>query len=157
MNDEHAKFMIEAVRLSEESVVSGGGPFGAIIVKEGKIIGRGVNRVTVWNDPTAHAEIVAIREACKYLNSFQLGECVLYTSCEPCPMCIGAIYWARPKIVYFANTQNDAAKIGFDDSFIYEEISKKHSDRLIIFRQIMRDEALDAFKLWSEKSDKIKY
>jgi len=157
MNKEDAKFMAEAIKLSKESVVSGGGPFGALVVKDGKITGTGINRVTLWNDPTAHAEIVAMREACKYLNSFQLDECVLYTSCEPCPMCIGAIHWARLKIVYFANTQHDAANIGFDDSFIYDEISKKHSERFIKFHQMMRDDALEAFKMWSEKLDKVRY
>ncbi len=157
MNNEHEYFMKEAIKLSQESLESGGGPFGTIIVKNGQIIGKGVNRVTVWNDPTAHGEIVAIRDACKNLNSFQLEDCILYTNSEPCPMCLGAIYWSRPKMVFYANTIQDAKEIDFDDSFIYEEILKNNADKKIIFQQILRDEAQEVFKLWSEKIDKIKY
>src|SRR5665213_1222477 len=123
-------FMREAIRLSIDSMRAGnGGPFGVVIVKDGKIIARGFNKVTSTNDPTAHAEVVAIREACKVLNSFQLAGCEIYTSCEPCPMCLGAIYWARPDKMYFANTKSDAAAIGFDDQFIYEEIELNYADR----------------------------
>ncbi|HYC83427.1 MAG TPA: nucleoside deaminase [Candidatus Paceibacterota bacterium] len=157
MENEHEKFMAEAIKLSRESVASGGGPFGAVIVKNGEIVGRGINRVTVFNDPTAHGEIVAIREACKNLNSFQLDDCVIYTSTEPCPMCLGAIYWARPKAVYFANTKDDAAAIGFDDAFIYDELDTPYESRKIPFRQMMREEALEAFKDWSGKEDKVEY
>lgn len=157
MGSSHEKFMLEAIKLAKESVTSGGGPFGAVIVKNQKIIGKGMNRVTVNNDPTCHAEIVAIRDACKNLKSFQIEGCTLYTSCEPCPMCLGAIYWARPESVYFANTKEDAARIGFDDAFIYKEIEKQYSERRIPFFQISRDKALDGFRDWSIKEDKIKY
>lgn len=151
-------FMAEAIRLSEESVTKhNGGPFGCVIVKNGEIIARGYNQVTTNNDPTAHAEIVAIREACKKLNSFQLTDCEIYTSCEPCPMCLGAIYWARPKTVYYANTHADAAEINFDDQFIYEEINRTIDRRKLPFKQIMRKEALAAFTLWQNKADKIHY
>lgn len=150
--------MQEAIRLSIENVTSGkGGPFGAVIVKDGKIIARGANEVTSSNDPTAHAEVVAIRNACKALGSFQLDGCVLYTSCEPCPMCLGAIYWARPDKMYFANTKKDAADILFDDQFIYDEIEMPYENRKLATEQMMRDEALEAFKLWSESVKKIEY
>lgn len=157
INDKDKEYMAEAIKLSEKSVESGGGPFGVIIVKDGKIIGRGINQVTTHNDPTAHAEIVAIREACKELNSFQLDGCSIYTSTEPCPMCFGAIYWARPDAVYFGNTKEDAAKINFDDSFIYEEIDTPIDERKIPFTQLMREEAQKAFSMWDEKEDKIEY
>ena len=157
MNDDHKKFMSEAITLSMESVSRGGGPFGTVIVKDGKIIGRGVNSVTRLNDPTAHGEIVAIREACSNLNSFRLDDCVLYTSCEPCPMCLGAIYWSRVKEIYFANTREDAASIGFDDALIYDEINVPLRERKIAFHQIMREEALSAFHSWTEKKDKTIY
>lgn len=157
MNEDHEKYMREAIALSKESVYSGGGPFGAVVVRDGRIIGRGMNRVTLWNDPTAHGEIVAIREACKNLGSFQLDDCVLYTSCEPCPMCLGAIYWSRPKAIYFANTKEDAASIGFDDALIYEEINVSCLDRKMLFFQMMREEAMVVFQSWTEKEDKIKY
>ena len=149
--------MTEAIDLSKESISSGGGPFGTVIVKDGKIVGRGMNRVTTLNDPTAHGEIVAIREACKNLSSFQLDGCILYTSCEPCPMCLGAIYWSRPKAIYFANTRADAASIGFDDALIYEEINVPYLNRKRSFHQIMRKEAITVFQSWAEKEDKIKY
>lgn len=151
-------FMQEAIDLSVNNVkVNNGGPFGAVVVKDGKIIARGYNQVTSSNDPTAHAEVVAIREACKVLGSFQLTNCEIYTSCEPCPMCLGAIYWARPSRVYYANTKEDAAAIQFDDDFIYKEIAKPIQFRELEFKQVMRKEALEAFVLWKEKADKIEY
>ena len=151
-------FMREAIRLSLENMRSGkGGPFGAVIVKDGKIIARGFNQVTSTNDPTAHAEVVAIREACRELNSFQLEGCEIYTSCEPCPMCLGAIYWARPAKMYYANTKIDAAKIGFDDQFIYEEIDLHLSQRQLPSEQLLNDEALVAFQEWEDKINKIDY
>ncbi len=157
MNGDHRKFMNEAIALSRESVSCGGGPFGTVIVKDGTVVGRGVNSVTKLNDPTAHGEIVAIREACLKLNSFRLDGCILYTSCEPCPMCLGAIYWSRVKEIYFANTREDAASIGFDDALIYDELSVPLRDRRIAFLQIMREEALVVFDSWRTKEDKILY
>lgn len=158
MESPQNQFMREAIRLSVENVKSGnGGPFAAVIVKDNKIIARGTNKVTSSNDPTAHAEVVAIREACKELNTFQLEDCEIYTSCEPCPMCLGAIYWARPKKIYFANTRKDAADIGFDDSFIYDEIGLSFNQRSIETEHIMRDEALEAFNEWKSKTDKVEY
>lgn len=156
-NSTEYNFMREAIRLSVENVTNGGGPFGAVVVKNGKIVATGVNRVTADNDPTAHAEMVAIRNACKELNSFQLTDCEIYTSCEPCPMCLSAIYWARPKRVYFANTKEDAAAINFDDHFIYDEIEKPFTARTIEMTPLLRDEALKAFKIWEEKEDKTSY
>lgn len=158
MIENHEFFMREAIKLSVENMRSGkGGPFGCVIVKNGEIIGKGFNKVTSTNDPTAHAEVVAIRDACSNLNSFQLDECVIYTSCEPCPMCLGAIYWARPKKVFYANTKFDAANIGFDDGFIYEELSLNLENRKLVLHQILRDEAQKAFKEWTKKEDKIEY
>ena len=159
MNDEKNKFfMREAIRLSVENVRSGkGGPFGAVIVKNGEIIATGVNEVTLSNDPTAHAEVVAIRNACRELGSFQLTDCDIYTSCEPCPMCLGAIYWARPDRLFFANTKEDAAEIDFDDRFIYEEIAAPMAGRQLPTVQIMRDEALVAFRLWKQSANKVEY
>jgi len=152
------KFMKEAIRLAHEGLRSDkGGPFGAVVVKGGKIIGRGNNRVTTTNDPTAHAEIIAIREACKNLNSFQLEDCEIYTSCEPCPMCLGAIYWARPSKLYYGCSKKDAANIGFDDAFIYREIQIPPEQRKIPFIQLLRVEALKAFKEWIEKDNKVLY
>ena len=151
------KFMQRAIELSIESINSGGGPFGSVIVKDEKIISEGMNRVTVDNDPTSHGEIVAIRNACKKLNTFNLSDCSLYSSCEPCPMCMSAIYWSRIGKVYYANTRDDAKKINFDDSLIYSEFSKKIEDRKIPIKQMLRDEALQAFKIWSKKIDKIEY
>lgn len=151
-------FMARAIRLSIESVHLGrGGPFGAVIVRNGEVIAEGTNQVTSRNDPTAHAEILAIRQACEKLGTFELKDCDLYTSCEPCPMCLGAIYWARLAHIYFANTAADAAKIGFDDSFIYSELQLTHSARHIDTTQMMREEALAAFRAWAEKPDKILY
>lgn len=150
--------MREAIALSRANIREGkGGPFAAIIVKEGIILARGTNLVTSTNDPTAHAEIVAIREACRALGSFQLEGCDIYTSCEPCPMCLGAIYWARPRSVYFANTRDDAAAIGFDDRFIYDEFSIVHNKRKIPMQQLLRDEAMEAFREWSAATNKVPY
>ncbi len=134
-----------------------GGPFGAVIVKDGQIIGRGHNQVLLLNDPTAHAEVMAIRDACKTLKDFQITNCELYTSCEPCPMCLGAIYWARPKAVYFACTRADAAAIEFDDDFIYQQVPLPTTERSIPFKELLREEALGLFKQWSEKMDKTPY
>lgn len=134
-----------------------GGPFGCVVVKDGEIVGRGNNKVTSTNDPTAHAEVNAIRDACKNLNSFQLEGCEIYTSCEPCPMCLGAIYWARPDKVYYGSNQIDAANIGFDDEFIYKEIPLPYTERSIPFQQLGRKVALEAFIKWEEKEDKTKY
>ncbi len=151
-------FMQEAINLAKESMETGkGGPFGAVVVKDGKIIGKGSNNVTQNNDPTAHAEITAIRNACKNLDSFQLDGCEIYTSCEPCPMCLGAIYWSRPAAVYYAATKDDAAEAGFDDEFIYEEIAKPLDKRNIPMKQIYRAKAREIFVNWIKKEDKIKY
>ncbi|WP_152382225.1 nucleoside deaminase [Paenibacillus brasilensis] len=150
--------MNQAIQLAQQNVVSGhGGPFGAIVVKDGKIIGSGVNEVTSSCDPTAHAEVQAIREACKHLNDFQLNGCVIYTSCEPCPMCIGAIYWARPDAVYYACTKEEAAIIGFDDQFIYEQIALPMEDRSIIMSQIYPPKSKLPFETWSTSVQKIEY
>jgi guanine deaminase len=151
-------FMARAIQLSVESVHSGrGGPFGAVIVRNGEIIAEGVNRVTSSNDPTAHAEVVAIRQACAKLGTFELKDCELYSSCEPCPMCLGAIYWARLSRIYYGNTAQDAAAIGFDDSFIYSELQVVPAERHVPAQQMMRDEALAAFRAWAEKPDKKAY
>jgi guanine deaminase len=150
--------MARAIELSIENVRSGrGGPFAAIVVKDGKIVAEGVNQVTYTNDPTAHAEVVAIREACRKLANFELKDCELYTTCEPCPMCLGAIYWARPARVYFGNTAEDASKIGFADSLIYKEAARPLSQRTIPMIPLMREQALKAFRAWEEKSDKTPY
>ena len=151
------KFMMRAIKLSIKSVDSGTGPFGAVIVKDNKIISEGFNIVTSSNDPTSHAEIVAIRNACKSLNNFALNDCDLYTTCEPCPMCLSAIYWARIDRIYYANTRKDAQKIDFSDSMIYEELNKTIKDRKIPMHQMMREEAIKAFEMWDKKIDKVKY
>ena len=151
------KFMIRAIKLSIESVNSGGGPFGSIIVKNDKVIAEGSNKVTLNNDPTAHGEIVAIRKACKSLNNFNLSGCELYSTCEPCPMCLSAIYWAHIDKIYYANTRDDAQKIDFDDSLIYSELLTNVKKRKIPMLQMMRNEALKAFELWDKKKDKVKY
>lgn len=152
------RFMREAIKLSFETMRSNtGGPFGAVVVKDGKIIARGFNRVLETNDPTAHAEVVAIREACKVLKDYQLTGCSIYTSCEPCPMCLAAIYWARPDKVFFGNTKKDAAAIEFDDQFIYDEIERAFPERKIPMKQLLREEALKAFEEWYRKADKRKY
>jgi guanine deaminase len=151
-------FMQEAIDLARHSIRSGkGGPFGSVIVKDGQVIARGHNQVTSTNDPTAHAEVVAIREACGVLNSWQLDGCDLYTSCEPCPMCLGAIYWARPARVFFACTKGDAAAVGFDDHFIYDELDLPAEKRKFPLIPLMRDESLTVFQEWSEKGDRIDY
>ena len=154
MNNE---FMKRAIELSIESVKNGGGPFGAVIVKDDKIIAEGSNKVTSTNDPTAHGEIVAIREACKKINNFRLNGYELYSTCEPCPMCLSAIYWARIDKIYYANNRKDAQKIDFDDSLIYSEFKKNINERKIPMIQMMRNEALKAFELWDKKTDKVKY
>jgi tRNA(Arg) A34 adenosine deaminase TadA len=152
------KFMMEAIKLSQYAIDnSEGGPFGCIIVKDDTIVGRGNNKVVSTNDPTAHAEIVAIRDACKNLGTFQLDGCEIYTSCEPCPMCLGAIYWARPKVIYYANNCKDAADAGFDDSLIYSELKINISDRKIPSIEIGRDEALKVFQAWKNDPDKTEY
>ncbi|NOZ47113.1 MAG: nucleoside deaminase [Chlorobi bacterium] len=153
----HKKYMQEAIRLSRENIKNGGGPFGAVIVKNNKIIAKAANKVTKNNDPTAHAEVLAIRAASKKLNNFDLSGCTIYTSCEPCPMCLGAIYWARLDKIYFGNNKSDAKNIGFDDSFIYEEIEKPYHARKIKTIQLLPEEAEKAFHEWSVKEDKIKY
>ncbi|MCK5782330.1 MAG: nucleoside deaminase [Flavobacteriales bacterium] len=156
MNDEY--YIREAIKEADKGITNKeGGPFGAIVVKNGEIIARGNNKVTSTNDPTAHAEIVAIRNACKNLNSFQLDDCVIYSSCEPCPMCLGAIYWARPSKLIFAASRNDASDAGFDDSLIYREIALAPEKRLIETKQILRDEAIIIFDKWIDSSDKTKY
>ncbi|MBD3638989.1 MAG: nucleoside deaminase [Crocinitomicaceae bacterium] len=158
MSEDHIKFMKRAVELAHQGMSSNyGGPFGAVVVKDGKIIAEGHNEVTSSNDPTAHAEVVVIRRACEHLGDFQLTDCVIYTSCEPCPMCLGAIYWARPKAVYFGCNQRDAAAIGFDDQFIYDEIDLDIEKRGIKFIPLGRDEALTVFRKWEEKEDKMEY
>ena len=151
-------FMARAIQLSIDNVRSGrGGPFGAVVVKDGSIIAEGANQVTSTNDPTAHAEMVAIREACRKLVAFELEACEIYTSCEPCPMCLGAIYWARLSRVYFANADADASRVGFDDSLIYRELALPYSQRKIPMIQMMREEALAAFRAWENKSNKVEY
>lgn len=151
-------FMLEAIKLAFTGMQEGcGGPFGAVIVKDGQIIGRGHNQVTNTLDPTAHAEVVAIRQACKNIGNFSLEGCEVYTSCEPCPMCLTAIYWARCEKIYYGCTQKDAQAIGFDDSFFYNELTKEPSERHIPISELMREEALKAFTYWEQKPDKIPY
>lgn len=158
MTEEQKNFMREAIRLSVEKMEAGfGGPFGAVVVRDGEIISRGYNNVLATNDPTAHAEVDAIRKACQALGTFQLTDCELYTSCEPCPMCLGAIYWARPRKVYYANSKTDAADAGFDDQFIYDEIDKDAPERSIPMVQMLREEAQEAFEKWATKEDKQVY
>ena len=154
----NGKFMREAIRLSIQMMCRGqGGPFGAVVVRRGKIVGRGSNQVTSTNDPTAHAEILAIREACKRLKTFQLDDCDLYTSCEPCPMCLSAIYWARLGNVFYGNTRQDAARIDFDDDLIYREVALPIGKRTLKMKQLLHDEALAAFTEWQRKTDKVLY
>jgi guanine deaminase len=163
MNDQQKpagdeKFMLRAIELSRESMNSlNGGPFGALVVRDGKIISEGTNCVTSSNDPTAHAEVVAIRRACTALKTFQLSDCEIYASCEPCPMCLGAIYWARPRAVYFAGDRSDAAQAGFDDALIYDELPVPPSKRTIPMVQMMRDQAAKVLAEWNEKPDKQEY
>lgn len=150
-------FMREAIKLANESVKRGGGPFGAVIVRDGKIIAGSSNSVTIDNDPTAHAEVNTIRKACRELGTFDLSDCTIYTSCEPCPMCLGAIYWARLRCIFYGNDRKDAATIDFADDFIYEEIAKPIGGRSVPFVQVLRDEALESFRLWDAKEDKTEY
>lgn len=157
MDKSHEKFMRIAIKLSLTNIDKNGGPFGAVIVKDGVIIACGVNRVTASNDPTAHAEVEAIRKASKKLNSFNLSGCDIYASCEPCPMCLAAIYWARIDRVFYGNTKEDAKAIGFDDSFIYDEIALPHQKRKLKFSQMLRDEAMEGFKKWENFEGKIEY
>lgn len=152
-----AALMRRAIALALESVRTGGGPFGALLVKNGQLVSEGANQVTRTNDPTAHAEIVAIREACRALGTFQLTGCDLYTTCEPCPMCLGAIYWARPARVFYAGTAADAANAGFDDAFIYEELNTPQHTRHIPMEELLRDEGLTVFQAWAAKADKTAY
>ena len=151
------ELMRKAIALSIENVANGGGPFGAVIARDGEIIATGVNRVTSNCDPTAHAEVSAIREACKTLHTFDLSGCEIYTSCEPCPMCLGAIYWAHLDRMYYGNNKHDAANIGFDDAFIYEELDLKIEDRKLKSEVLLAEEAIEAFKDWTSKTDKIEY
>ena len=152
------KFMREAIKLAEIGMRGGrGGPFGCVVVRKGEVIGRGHNRVTSTNDPTAHAEVVAIRDACANLETFQLDDCELYTSCEPCPMCLSAIYWARIPKIFYGNTRADAAAIGFDDDFIYQQVPLAPEKRAIKMKPFLRDETLGAFREWSAKKDKVRY
>lgn len=157
ITEQDKTFMREAIRLADESVKCGGGPFGAVVVKDGEIIAESSNSVTIDNDPTAHAEVSTIRKACKALGTFDLSGCVIYTSCEPCPMCLGAIYWAHIDRVYFGNTRKDAAEIDFADDFIYNELAKPLHKRVKPFVPMLRDEALSSFRLWTDKTDKNEY
>ncbi len=155
--EQDKEMMREAIRLADESVANGGGPFGAVIVKDGEIIAATSNRVTLDNDPTAHAEVNCIRMACKRLGTFDLSGCTIYTSCEPCPMCLGAIYWARIDRIFYGNNRQDAADIGFDDDFIYQELTRPMDNRSTPIIPILQDEALHSFRLWTEKTDKTEY
>ena len=157
MNNKSKNFMTRAIELSLASVRSNGGPFGCVIVKNNKIIAEGSNKVTIINDPTAHAEIVTIRQACKALNNFNLEGTEIYTSCEPCPMCLSAIYWSHIDKIYYGNTRKDAAKIGFDDNFIYDELSMDLTERKIVLQQVKQQNAIKAFHEWELKKDKIQY
>ncbi|HLT52298.1 MAG TPA: nucleoside deaminase [Flavobacteriaceae bacterium] len=158
MTEQDKYFMQRAIALAQQGMDNNaGGPFGAVVVKNGEIVAEGHNCVTSTNDPTAHAEVVAIRKACEVLRTFQLDDCIVYTSCEPCPMCLGAIYWARPKKVFYACNKHDAAAIDFDDQFIYEEIEKPLSQRNIPFEQILQNEGVTVFKNWASKTDKKEY
>ena len=150
-------FMREAIRLADESVKNGGGPIGAVIVKDGEIIAGCANSVTIDNDPTAHAEVNTIRQACRKLGTFDLSDCVIYTSCEPCPMCLGAIYWARIKRIFYGNTKKDAAAIDFADDFIYKELELHVEKRSVPLISLLRDEAIKTFRAWKEKVDKVEY
>ncbi len=149
--------MREAISLADNNVRNGGGPFGAVIVKDGKVVATGVNRVTANNDPTAHAEVSAIRNACKKLKTFDLSGCEIYSSCEPCPMCLGAIYWSRIKKIYYGNSKADAKDIGFDDSFIYDELALPYGQRHVAMERLLGDEAIATFNEWKSKPDKTEY
>ena len=155
--EQHKEFMREAIALAERSVAAGGGPFGAVVVCDGRIIGRGHNRVTLDNDPTAHAEMMAIREACRAIGSFRLEGCELYVNCEPCPMCLAACYWARLERIYYAGTTTAAADGGFDDAVIYREVCAPATERHISMTQLLQDEVVQAFETWRAKSDRVDY
>ena len=157
ITEQDRRFMREAIRLANESVEHGGGPFGAVVVKEGTVVSGSSNSVTLDNDPTAHAEVNAIRQACRQLGTFDLSGCVIYTSCEPCPMCLGAIYWAHIDRIYYANTRKDANTIGFADNFIYDELSRPLPDRTLPILPLLRNEGLHTFRLWQQKEDKTAY
>lgn len=158
MPADHEKFMRRAIELAQRGVDSNdGGPFGCVVVRDGEVVGEGWNKVTSTNDPTAHAEVVAIRDACAKLRSFQLEGCSIYTSCEPCPMCLGAIYWARPDAIYFAANRMDAAAVGFDDELFYSELEKPNEKRQLKLRPFLREEALQVFQNWADKPDKTEY
>ncbi|WP_197018783.1 MULTISPECIES: nucleoside deaminase [unclassified Prevotella] len=157
ITEQDKKFMREAIRLANESVERGGGPFGAVIVRDGEIVAGSSNSVTIDNDPTAHAEVNTIREACRKLRTFDLSGCTIYTSCEPCPMCLGAIYWARIGRIFYGNTRKDARDIQFADDFIYEELERPMDKRTVPITPLLRDEALHTFRLWTSKTDKIEY
>lgn len=157
MNKQDKRFMQLAIDLSIENVANGGGPFGAVIVKDGEVVATGTNRVTANNDPTAHAEVSAIRAACQKQGSFKLEGCTIYTSCEPCPMCLGAIYWAHLDKIYYANDRKDAGRIGFDDDFIYKEFELAPQERQKPAETLLRTEALEAFRQWQEKEDRAEY
>lgn len=157
MNEKDKELMRLAITLSEENVKNGGGPFGAVIAKEGEVIATGVNRVTANNDPTAHAEVSAIRAACQKLQNFKLEGCVVYSSCEPCPMCLSALYWAGVSKIFYANTKDDAKAINFDDSFIYDQFDLCREERAIPSEQLLRDEAMRVFEQWTAKEDKTEY
>lgn len=157
ITEKDREFMREAIRLANESVKNGGGPFGAVIVKDNVIIAGSSNSVTIDNDPTAHAEVNTIRQACKKLGTFDLSGCVIYTSCEPCPMCLGAIYWAKIDRIYYGNNRTDARNIDFADDFIYDELNRQFDERTIPIIPLLRDEALQSFRLWQEKEDKTEY
>ncbi|SEV87954.1 tRNA(Arg) A34 adenosine deaminase TadA [Prevotella sp. khp7] len=157
ISEKDKEMMREAIRLANESVKNGGGPFGAVVVKDGEIVAGSANSVTVDNDPTAHAEVNAIRKACRKLGTFDLTGCTIYTSCEPCPMCLGAIYWAHIERIYYGNNRKDAREIDFADDFIYDEMDKPLENRSVPIIPMLRDEALETFRLWSEKTDKVEY
>lgn len=157
ISDEDARFMRMAIELSLESIETGGGPFGAVVVRDGEVIATGSNRVVPNNDPTAHAEVVAIRAACSKLGHFKLEGCTVYTSCEPCPMCLSALYWAGVERIFYGNTKDDAKAIEFDDSFIYDQLALDYDSRSMRCQQILRDEALEAFRRWAQKQDKVAY
>jgi guanine deaminase len=158
VTDQDREFMTRAIELARQGMDNNaGGPFGCVVAKDGLIVGEGNNRVTSTNDPTAHAEVVAIRAACKSLNTFQLDGCSIYTSCEPCPMCLGAIYWARPAKVFFACTREDAAAVGFDDDLIYNELALPNAERQRVMTNLLREEGIELFNAWAAKPDKIEY
>lgn len=157
ITEQDKEYMREAIRLADENIKNGGGPFGAVIVKDGEIVAGSANSVTIDNDPTAHAEVNTIRQACRKLGTFDLSDCVIYTSCEPCPMCLGAIYWAHIRRIYYGNTKKDAAEIDFADDFIYKELETHFELRTVPLIPLLRDEALRTFRTWAEKEDKTKY